>query len=63
MRREISALTFQYVPFRGSFNYNSSDYQFYCFICMLRVYAMFQAFGESIIQGLGQNFRSAEVLE
>ena len=37
--------------------YNSNDYQFYCFIDLLRA-ALFQAFAESIIRGLGQNFHS-----
>ena len=40
--------------------YNSNDYQFYCFIDLLRA-VLFQAFAESIIRGLGQYFHTAEV--
>ncbi|KAJ0468850.1 hypothetical protein HanRHA438_Chr14g0657271 [Helianthus annuus] len=59
----MTASTFRCVPFRGSFSYNSSDYQFYCFISLLRAMLCFKHFAESIIRGLGQNFHSAEVPE
>ncbi|KAJ0445527.1 hypothetical protein HanIR_Chr16g0843931 [Helianthus annuus] len=42
IRREMTASTFRCVPFRGSFVFNSSDYQFYCFINLLRA-MLFQA--------------------
>ena len=52
--------TFSVSPLEDLF-FNSNDYQFYCFIIFAEGCAIFQAFAESIIRGLGQNFYSAEV--
>ena len=42
IHREMTASSFWCVPFRGSFSYNSSDYQFYCFISLQRAMLCFK---------------------